>query len=195
MELMEIIRSRRSIRRFSDKEIRKEDLEAVLEAALYAPSAGGRQGVLFVVSQDREVNLRLGRIKRSASKPSMASGECYVSREQPSIADDPSITDAFYGAPVVVTLFAPKDFLFSKEDAAMAAENLLLAAEDLGIGGCYLGQGWLAFADPYGQETLKRWNVRPDYYAVSQVVLGYPREGDKHPQGKPRKPGRIIYAC
>lgn len=51
---------------------------------------------------------------------------------------------------------------------------------------------WAAFADPYGQEILKQWNVPTDRYAVMQLLLGYPCEGDSHPEAKPRKAGRII---
>ena len=140
-QVMQTILHRRSIRRFDPRQIDEGVLEQILQAGLYAPSAGGRQGPLFVVSQDREVNLRLSRIKRANSRPRMAAAGSYVSREQPSIADDPAITDAFYGAPTVVTLFAPKNFLFAPEDCASAAENMLLAADSLGVGGCYIGQG------------------------------------------------------
>lgn len=51
---------------------------------------------------------------------------------------------------------------------------------------------WTAFADPYGQEVLRHWNIRTDYYAVMQLLLGYPREGDEHPTPKVRKDGRIL---
>ena len=122
----------------------------------------------------------------------MASGGNYVSREQPSIADDPKLTNAFYDAPTVITLFAPKNFLFSAEDCAAAAENMMLAADSLGVASCYIGQGWTAFADPFGQEILRKWEIRPDYYAVMQLLLGYPRKGDSHPSAKPRKEGRIF---
>ena len=191
-QVMQTILHRRSIRRFDPRQIDEGALEQILQAGLYAPSAGGRQGPLFVVSQDREVNLRLGRIKRANSRPRMAAAGSYVSREQPSIADDPAITDAFYGTPTVVTLFGPKNFLFAPEDCAAAAENMLLAADSLGVGGCYIGQGWTAFADPYGQELLRRWGIRTDHYAVLQVLLGCPREGDPHPAPKPRKEGRVL---
>ena len=56
------ILTRRTIRRFLDRQIGEEELQTVLEAGLYAPSAGGRQGVLFVVSQ----NLSLIRDRFSA---------------------------------------------------------------------------------------------------------------------------------
>lgn len=78
------------------------------------------------------------------------------------------------------------------EDCAAAAENMMLAADSLGVGSCYIGQGWTAFADPYGQEILKKWKIRTDYYAVMQLLLGYPQKGDSHPTAKPRKEDRII---
>lgn len=144
------------------------------------------------MSQDRAVNERLGRIKRANSHPHMATETSCVSREQPSIADDARIVDAFYGAPTVVTLFAPKNFLFAAEDCAAAAENMMLAADALGIGSCYIGQGWTAFADPFGQETLQSWGIPATHYAVMQLLLGYPRQGDAHPTPKPRKAGRVL---
>lgn len=191
-DVFETILHRRAIRRFSTKQIKENELEQILNAGMYAPSAGGRQGVIFAVCQNREVNERLGKIKRANARPQMATKTSFVSREQPSIADDIKITNAFYDAPTVITMFAPKDFLFSKEDCALAAENIMLAADALGIGSCYIGQGWEAFADPYGQEILKQWNIPADRYAVMQLLLGYPCEGDRHPTPKPRKEGRII---
>ena len=191
-QTIQTIMERRTIRRFDDRQLDEETLQLILQAGLYAPSAGGRQGVVFAVCQDREVNLRLGRIKRANSDPRMADETHYVSKEQPSIADDPNITDAFYGAPVVITMFAPKNFMFSVDDCAVAAENMMLAAQSLGVGSCYIGQGWTAFADPYGQEILEKWNISHDRYAVMQLLLGYPRLGDAHPQSKPRKNDRIL---
>lgn len=98
-------------------------MQEILQAGLYAPCVGGKQGVILAVCQVKEVNERLGRIKRANSNPHMATATSYVSREQPSIADDPNIKNAFYDAPTVITMFAPKNFLFTAEDCAVAAEN------------------------------------------------------------------------
>lgn len=191
-ELMKTIMHRRAIRRYAERQIEEETLQQILDAGMYAPSAGGRQGVLFAVCQDREVNERLGRIKRANSNPSMATKTSYVSKEQPSIADDPNLGNAFYDAPTVITMFAPKNFLFAVEDCAVAAENMMLAADSLRVGSCYIGAGWTAFADPYGQEILRKWDIPTDRYAVMQLLLGYPREGDPHPQAKARNEHRIL---
>lgn len=68
----------------------------------------------------------------------------------------------------------------------------MLAADSLGVGSCYIGQGWTAFADPYGQQILKAWGIPANYYAVMQLLLGYPRVGDPHPAPKPRREGRVL---
>ncbi len=191
-ETMQTILHRRAIRRFDERQIEEELLYQILQAGLYAPSAGGKQGVIFAVCQDKEVNERLGKIKRANSDPHMATEKNYVSKEQPSIADDPKLINAFYDAPTVITMFAPKNFLFSADDCAVAAENMMLAADSLGIGSCYIGQGWTAFADSYGQEILRKWEIRTDYYAVMQLLLGYPKAGNRHPAAKARKNDRIL---
>ena len=191
-ETMQTILHRRVIRRFDERQIDEELLQQILQAGLYAPSAGGKQGVIFAVCQDKEVNERLGKIKRANSNPHMATAKNYVSKEQPSIADDPKLINAFYDAPTVITMFAPKNFLFSVDDCAVAAENMMLAADSLGIGSCYIGQGWTAFADSYGQEVLRKWEIRTDYYAVMQLLLGYPKADDKHPAAKARKNDKIL---
>ena len=53
-EVMNTILHRRSIRRFAPKQIEEAALQQILQAGLYAPGAGGRQGVIFAVCQDRE---------------------------------------------------------------------------------------------------------------------------------------------
>lgn len=78
--IMDIIMHRRAIRRFEAKQIDEELLQQILQAGLYAPSAGGRQGVIFAVCQDKAVNERLGRIKRAHSNPKMATATSYVSK-------------------------------------------------------------------------------------------------------------------
>ena len=187
-QVLQTILHRRSIRRFDPRQIDEGALEQILQAGLYAPSAGGRQGPLFVVSQDREVNLRLGRIKRANSRPRMAAAGSYVSREQPSIADDPAITDAFYGAPTVVTLFGPKNFLFAPEDCAAAAENMLLAAAGLGLGSCFLMGPMAAFSDPALRARLE---LPEGYEPLVGVALGY--AAPEHPAAPERTDAGITW--
>lgn len=80
-EVMNTIMHRRTIRRFSSKQIDEAVLQNILTAGLYAPSAGGRQGVILAVCQDSVINEKLGKIKRANSNPHMATATSYVSKE------------------------------------------------------------------------------------------------------------------
>ena len=111
-EVMKTIMYRHFIRRFEEKQIAENELEQILHAGMYAPSASGHQGVIFAVCQNKKVNEKLGKIKRANSNLHMATATSYVSKEQISIADNSNIINAFYDAPTVITMFAPKNFLF-----------------------------------------------------------------------------------
>ena len=87
-EMIDLIRNRRTVRKYRTEQIKEEELEKILEAGLCAPSAGNMQRVKIVALQNREISDHLGRINVSVMKrPASA----HVSDEQPSIIDDPSI--------------------------------------------------------------------------------------------------------
>lgn len=108
--VMEAILHRRAIRRFDTRQVDEGVLAQILEAGLYAPSAGGGQRPLFVVCQNRELNLLLGKNKRAHSQPRMAKGGRYVSKEQPSIADDPASPTPFTARPRSSPCLGPRAF-------------------------------------------------------------------------------------
>lgn len=192
-EMIEKIITRHAIRRFQDRPVEEDVLEQILQAGLYAPSAGNSQYSRIAVSQDREMNLRLGKLNRSADMVAGADPKKIrpVSAEQPSIRDDMNIKDAFYGAPVVLTLFI-RNSRYAHDDAAFMAENMWLAAHFLGVGACYIGRAEETFATDYGKEVQEKWDIPEDMIPVGHLLLGY-REGPE-PHDKPRKEGRIIRA-
>ena len=108
-------------------------------AGLWSPGAGGRQSPLLPACQNPEINECLGRINRGAFGKANSVGIRFVSKYQKSIADDDVI-----GAPTVVTLFAPKAWIYAAQDCA-AAESMCLAAWSLGIGACYVGRAGETF--------------------------------------------------
>lgn len=190
-EMIEKIISRHAIRRFQDRQLEKDVLEQILQAGLYAPSAGNTQYSRIVVCQDKDVNLRLGQLNRSADPVSTTPPEKIepVSAEQPSIRDDLSIKTAFYNAPTVLALFT-RDSRYAHDDAAFMAENMWLAAHFLGLGACYIGRAEETFATEYGRRLRQEWGVPEDMAAVGFLLLGY-RAGPA-PHHKPRKEGRVI---
>lgn len=172
-ELLNLMKSRRSYRLFEDKQISDEQLQMILEAGLYAPNAGGRQSCLFLVTQDREINNHLGRISRQVAK--VVRGR-YVSYEQPSIIDDPNIKSALYGAPTVITLLAPRNFLFSEADCCVAGQNMMLMTHALGLGSCMISRAGLTMDSEFGKSLLKEKGIDSEKYrAYYHIIVGYPK--------------------
>ncbi len=189
MELLELMQYRRSIRRYEDRQISKEDLEKVIRAGLYAPSAGGGQRTLIAAVRDPELAEKLGRLNAACLDRSRLAGG-HVSDEQPSIIDDPTIKSGFYGAPTVCAVFAQKNFLYSIPDAFCCAENMVLEATALGLASCIIARAEATFAGPEGQALLKQWNIPENYEARCFVLLGRCR--GEYPKEKPRRPGRSL---
>ena len=189
MELLELMKYRRSIRKYEDRQIEKNDLNKIIEAGLFAPNAGGGQRCLMVAVHNKDTVEKIGRLNVACMDRSRLVGS-YVSKEQPSIIDDPTIKSGFYGAPTVCVLFGPKNFLYSIPDAFCCAENMVLEATNLGISSCIIARGEETFANSEGEAYLKQWNIPETYIARCFVLLGYCK-GD-YPAGKPRKPSRSL---
>jgi nitroreductase len=186
--LMDIIKSRHSIRKYKNKQIERKDLELILEAGNFAPNAGGGQRSMMVAIHDAEMTKKVGLMNMATFNRNGLIGS-YVSKEQPSVIDDPSIKDGFYGAPAVVAIFAQNNFMFRVADAFCMAENMVLQATELGIASCIISRGEETFRSEEGQKLLEEWEVPKNYTCQCFVILGY-LDGDE-PQSKPRKPGRI----
>lgn len=181
---------RRTIRKYKPDQIPEDTLQTILEVALYAPCAGSRQSCVIAVCQDARLNDELGAVNKGGFHGRMSTPDVYVSKDQPSIADDPLLPSAFYSAPTVLTLFAPKNFVYSEIDCAVAAENIMLAAHSLGIGSCMVGRAEHTFMCEPGQKLLRDWDIAEHLEPKMHVVLGYP--ASTQATAKPRKPGRIV---
>ena len=190
-DILDMIKNRRTIRKYTDEQIKTEDLNKILQAGLYAPNAGGRQGTMFVAVHNKEKTERLGRMNLAGFDRSRLLGS-FVSKEQPSVIDDKTIKSGFYGAPTVIAVFAPKNFLFSVPDAFVAAENMALEATSLGISSAIISRGEETFVSEDGEKLLKEWNIPETYVCRCFVILGY-CDGE-YPHPKPRKDGRSFIA-
>lgn len=184
--MIEAIRNRRAIRKYKSEQITDEELNLILEAGIYAPSAGGAQRAMIVAVQDRDLALKLGRINASVMKrPNVG----HVSAEQPSIIDDPTIRSGFYDAPTVCVIFNKGTGQYSISDSFCSAENMILEAYDLGVASAIIGRAEMTFDNEFGRELMKEWEIPEDYTARAFVILGY-IDGE-YPPLKPRKENRI----
>ncbi len=187
MDFFELVKYRRSIRKYQDRQVSREDMEKIIEAGTYAPNAGGGQRSIIVGVRNSALAEKIGRLNVAQFDRSRLSGS-YVSKDQPSIIDDPSMKSGFYGAPAVCVVFGPKNFLYSIPDAFCCAENMVLAGAELGISSCIIARGEETFDNEIGRDLLEEWKIPAGYIARCFVLLGYCR--GEYPEAKPRKDNR-----
>lgn len=157
MNLDEIIKHRRSIRRYLEQPVEREKILACLEAARLAPSAENAQPWRFLVIDDPE-------LKRQVADKAFSGiySACRFAAQ----------------APVLVLLLAKKDFLanrlgrlvqgtqFYLLDLGIAGEHFILKAEELGLGTCWIG--W------FNIRALRKFLRLPGKYRpVAIISLGY----------------------
>ena len=156
MDVLEAIRTRRSIRVFDNRAVPEEAIEQVLAAAMMAPSARNARPWQFVVIDDASL---LGQIPQSCPNASMVSA-----------------------APLAILVCGDLDREISKGywpvDCSAAVENMLLTAHAIGLGAVWCGV--------YPRETrmqgLGRLLRLPErVIAHSLVVVGYPDEQPSQP--------------
>jgi len=162
MDLFEAIKNRRSVRAFSSQPVSDEDIEKLIDAARWAPSAGNIQPWEFVV-------VRESQIKR---------GLCKAAGDQTFIENAPVVvvvcanvlrSERGYGSRGVN--------LYCIQDTAAATQNMLLAAQAMGLATCWIG----AFQEEEAQKVLNTpEGVRP----VAIVPIGHPAQ---KPAPRPRR--------
>lgn len=187
MDILGLMKHRRSIRKYGERQVDRETMETIIEAGLYAPNAGGGQRSMIVGIRDAELTEKIGKLNIARFDRSRLSASC-VSKDQPSIIDDPSVKSGFYGAPSVCIVFGPKNFLYSIPDAFCCAENMVLSATALGVSSCMVARGEETFDNEIGAVLLKEWDIPKNYVARCFVLLGYCK--GKYPIEKPRKANR-----
>lgn len=197
MEMLDMIKRRRSIRRYQDKKVAREKLEMIAEAGVYAPNPGGRQAAKVVMLEDAALIERIGVVNANvnANAENRNWGEGVgVSKEQPSIIDDHSIKSGFYGCSALGIVCIPqrsKNTVNGVGAAFVVAQNMVMEAYALGVSSCIVGRAEATFADAEISTLPGDWGLDDGYMPLVFVCLGY-IDGE-YPSMKPRKDGRIIF--
>ena len=166
--MYEDLLTRRSVRKYTDRQVEDEKLDKVLTAGLYAPTGMNNQAPVMVAVRDKTTRDKLSRMNAAVMG---ASG------------------DPFYGAPCVIVVLSDPERMTWVEDGSLVLGNLMNAAHSLGLGSCWIHRAKECFDTPEGKALLRAWGVPENYRGVGNCILGYAAE---EPEAKPRKSGRII---
>ena len=184
MELLEMIKQRRSIRKYLDKKVEKQKLDKIVEAGIYAPNPGGRQGTKIIMLDDAALIEKIGIINADCENRNWNFG---VSSEQPSIIDDKTIKSGFYGCQALGIVCVPKEKKTQVNcigSAFVCAENMVLEAFDLGVSSVIVGRAEATFNNPEMEALLTKWGLDENYMPLVFVCLGY--INGEYPKIKPR---------
>ena len=169
-EVLENIKTRRSIRKFKDIPIEKEVLDKIIEAGTYAPSGKNKQSAIIIAITNKKVLEELAEINRQVinlNKKTM------------------------YDAPAVLVVLANKDISTYMQDGSAVIENMLLAAHSLGVGSCWVHRAKEEFETEEYKQVLKELGVEGEYEGIGHCILGYP--DCEPPKAAERKENRVYY--
>ena len=169
-ETLNVLKTRRSIRKYKPEQISDAELNAILEAGTWAPTGMGLQSPIMVVVQDAETI-------------------AYLSKLNAEVMGKPD-ADPFYGAPTVVIVLADSTIGNWLKDGSLVMGNLMNAAAAIGVGSCWINRATEYFDLPEGKELLKAWNLPETMRGVAFCIMGYP-DGPA-PAPKERREGRIL---
>jgi len=168
-EVLESIKSRRSVRSFLPKQVEPELLDTLLEAGTYAPTGSGKQSPVIVAVQDPATVKQLSRMNAAVFG---------------------GTSDPFYGAPTILVVLADKTKRTYLLDGAAVLTTLLNAAHALGLGSCWIHRAKEEFESAEGKALLQQWGVEGDYEGIGHVALGYAAQATGEPA--PRKSDYIV---
>lgn len=169
-EVLEAIKTRRSIKKFKPDPIPEEYIEQIIEAGTYAASGMNEQAAIIVAVTNKDIIQLLST----------------ANAEIKGVSSDP-----FYGAPVVLVVLASSSRLTRVEDGSLVIGNMMLAAHSLGIGSCWIHRAKETFERPEWKAWLKSIGIEGTYVGVGNCVLGYPDM--EEPKASPRKENRVFY--
>jgi nitroreductase/NAD-dependent dihydropyrimidine dehydrogenase PreA subunit len=174
-QAIQLLRSRRSIRRYQNKPVEKEKIQRIIEAARYAPTAGNSQTVEWLVITDktklREIGgLTINWLREIAKNPQVIAAAPYI----PSAiaAWDSGYDSVLRGAPAVVIAMAPQEAMNGLIDLTLALSYLDVLAPAMGLGTCWAGL--LEGAMVNSAETRAAAGVPENFTHHYPIMLGYP---------------------
>jgi len=185
-QTIENIISRRSVKKYLDKEVPMELVEEVVKAGMYAPSGMNKQAAKIIAVTNKEMRDRLSRINLDIIKGK-------------NLTTSSGHADPFYGAPVVLVVLAKAfddgqnaEIVTRVYDGSLVMENMMIAANSLGLGSCWIHRAKETFETEEGKQILAELGIADEYEGIGNCILGYAAPDALKPQS-PRKEDFVVW--
>ncbi|HDN81721.1 MAG TPA: nitroreductase family protein [Methanomicrobia archaeon] len=193
MKVIDVIRRRRSIRKFKKKDVRAEAIKVILDAGRWAPTAGNRQPLKFLVLSNEEGRAPVARLYVEAYKKE---AEDLLNREdadkyyenpfavKKKILNMLDLLEKQLKTPPFIILICAdtrisRSYIF---EAGLAAQNMMLAAWELNLGSCCIEIATTLLSEYFDKKTLKRiYNIPDEVEVVAMIPIGRIEEMPQNP--------------
>ena len=169
MDFQELLKNRRSIREFQDKEVPLSLIKEIIQDTTLAPTSSNLQPCRFVIIQDRGYMRTLSDESKKTLLSELASDPSSVIRNYEATLRNRDF-NVFYNAPALVLVIGPDDLYSTDIDAALTVSYLMFSATSRGLGTCWIGLG----AHIRDRHTLLEMGIPNGYRIIAPVIIGYP---------------------
>ncbi len=200
-DIIDVIVSRKSIRRYKPDPVPDEMIDKILEAARWAPTGENYQPWRFIVIRDQETRNKIGNLSKVGSGSRMTAWYCmgHMQKRFEKIADpvkraevlrfmySGEVSEFSKQAPVIIAVIGSLQVgsVDVPYDLSAATENILLEAHSLGLGACWVHGPVATTRDAKKfKEILKIPTGMNEYKVIAYVAIGFPAEERKHPRPK-----------
>ena len=165
-----LLKIRRSVRDYEDKEVPLETVREIITESCLAPSSGNGQPWRFIIVNDKATIEKLSADSKKNLLSDVEKNPASPIKKYETALRDPGF-NVFYNAPCLVFIVGPKNISSLLTDCALAACYFMLAASDKGLGTCWIGLG----THIKSSELLKSMAMPEDYKIAAPIIIGYPK--------------------
>ncbi|MCD8200502.1 MAG: nitroreductase family protein [Clostridia bacterium] len=169
MDVIETLKSRRSIRAFTDQPLTDEQVKTIAEVGTYAASGMGKQPAKILAITNKELIAQLSKINAGVMGMNL---------------------DPFHNAPAVFVVLSDKSLPTYLYDGTLVMANMMHAANALGLGSCWVHRAKETYESAEGKEILKKYGIEGNYEGIGNLIVGYPAE---EKEAAPRKADFVTY--
>jgi len=167
----ELLRKRRSIRDYEDRDVPLETIKEMVKETCLAPSAGNGQPWRFIIIQNKDRIKRLSDECKSNLVSDLDKNPDAPQKKYETILKNPGF-NIFYNAPCLVFITGEKNIRSLYIDCSLAAGYFMFSAIERGLGTCWIGLG----TNIKTPELLKETGIEKEHRIVAPIVVGYPKQ-------------------
>ncbi len=184
MTFDELLKNRRSVRKYKDTPVSVEVVQEMIKESTFAPNAGNEQPWKFIIINDKKMIRKVSDESKKNILARIAANPDDYAKKYLGMLQNESF-NVFYNAPCLVMIFGHSSLKNLSVDCALAASYFMLAAASRGLGTCWVNFG----TEIHDPGMLSELGIPDNHTIVAPIAVGHP---ERIPSAPKRKEPEII---